>query len=219
MPPLHALLLDFDGVIAHTAPIVKQALWRFFREREMAILEKDFEEYNFSTKSLEQVCGVLRDIYGIQLDVHDVRKQIWDTQVQLMQQGCEYDPSLMLLLEACKQRNIRVAIGSNSIAGRIEWILKTMHIEWYFDTIVGAHDVVGHKPDPDVWIECAHRLGISHASCLVVDDGYPGLIAAQKCTMKSVYYSRYSWVDNQCIDIADYHADNFHDIADILFQK
>lgn len=136
MSPIRAILLDFDGVIAHTAPIVQQALWRFFREREIMILEKDFRDDGYAAKSLEQVCDIIAHKYNIVLDVADLRKQIWQTQVDLMNEGLISDPSLLVLLELCEKKNISVGIGSNSVSTRIEWILDTMHIRKYFQTIV-----------------------------------------------------------------------------------
>lgn len=106
MSHIRALLFDFDGVIAHTAPIVKQALWHFFREKEIVVLEKDFEEDGYATKSLEQVCDVIQNKYTITLDVHTLRSQIWNTQVQLMNEGLVFDPELLVLLEFCQQKNI-----------------------------------------------------------------------------------------------------------------
>ena len=37
-----AVLFDFDGVIAHTAPVFRQVMWNFFREREIRVMEEDF---------------------------------------------------------------------------------------------------------------------------------------------------------------------------------
>jgi beta-phosphoglucomutase-like phosphatase (HAD superfamily) len=102
-------------VIACTAPIVKKALWHFFREKEIAILEKDFEDDGYATKSLEQICDVIFTKYSIQIDVYTLRTQLWKTQVDLMNEGLVFDPALLVLLEFCQQKNIALGIGSNSI--------------------------------------------------------------------------------------------------------
>jgi len=216
MSHIRALLFDFDGVIAHTAQIVKQALWHFFREKEIAVLEKDFEEDGYATKSLEQVCHLIHAKYDIMLDVGVLRSQIWNTQVQLMNEWLVFDPELLVLLEFCQQKNISLWIGSNSIWTRIDWITDKMNIGHYFQTIVWAHDVKNHKPDPEVWIQCALNLGVSEDSCLVIDDGLPGLTGARECGMQSAYYHRYSSPEKQCLSIANYHTDSFSDIIKIL---
>jgi len=211
-----ALLFDFDGVIAHTTPIVQQALWRFFREKEIMILEKDFQEDGYATKSLEQVCDTIAQKYNITLDVTDLRKHIWNTQTDLMNEGLIFDHSLLLLLELCQRKNIPVGVGSNSVWTRIEWILDKMNIRWYFDTIIWAHDVVHHKPDPEVWIQCAAHLHVAHEKCLVIDDGYPGLLGARSCHMSTIYYHRYGSLDQQCLAISDFHTNSFDDIIKLL---
>jgi sugar-phosphatase len=96
------------------------------------------------------------------------------------------------------------------------WITDKMNMGHYFQTIVWAHDVTCHKPDPEVWIQCASNLDVSHWSCLVIEDGLPGLIGAQQCGMRSVYYHRYTSINTERLTIADYHTDNFGEIIKIL---
>jgi beta-phosphoglucomutase-like phosphatase (HAD superfamily) len=86
MSPIRAILFDFDGVIVHTAPIVKRALWYFFREKGFSIVEEDFETDNYVSKSLEQVCECLFQKYALALDINELRSGIWDTQLALMKE-------------------------------------------------------------------------------------------------------------------------------------
>lgn len=59
MLDFQAVLFDFDGVIAHTQPIMQQALWRFFHEKKMSVAEKEYEDDEWASKSLAQVCDIL----------------------------------------------------------------------------------------------------------------------------------------------------------------
>ena len=132
MKTFQAILFDFDGVIAHTQAIMQQALWKFFRDRQMAVAESDFEEDGWASKSLAQVCELLAKKNDIHLDVNYLRGEIWEAQVKLIDAGLESDPTLIPFLEYCRQSNIRLAIGSNSIRDRIEWVIKKMGIDHYF---------------------------------------------------------------------------------------
>lgn len=127
-----AVLFDFDGVIAHTRPIIQQALWAFFRERQIEVAESEYADNGWVTKSLEQICTMLRENHDIRLEAPDLRTEIWKTQLALMEAGLESDPTLIPFLEYCKNEGIRIAIGSNSGRSRIEWVLKKMGIEKYF---------------------------------------------------------------------------------------
>lgn len=63
MKPFQAVLFDFDGVIAHTAPAFRQALWTFLREKEIHAVEEDFSENGNFTKSLKQSVEFLKEKY------------------------------------------------------------------------------------------------------------------------------------------------------------
>jgi HAD superfamily hydrolase (TIGR01509 family) len=56
----------------------------------------------------------------------------------------------------------------------------------WFDAIVSADDVTRHKPDPDVFLEAARRLGVEPRFCLVFEDTDPGIEAARRACMESV---------------------------------
>lgn len=132
MKPFQAVFFDFDGVIAHTIPIFRQALFQFFREKELKVVESEFESDGWASKSLGQFCTILAERYDIHFEVNELRGQIWQAQVDLMNAGLESDPSLIPFLEYCKASGILVAIGSNSFRDRIEWVVKKMKIDEYF---------------------------------------------------------------------------------------
>ena len=136
MHNIQAVLFDFDGVIAHTIPIFRQAMFRFFREKKISITESDFENDGWASKSLAQFCAILSEQYDIHLEVQELRTQIWQTQVDLINAGLESDPSLIPFLEYCKASGIQIAIGSNSFRDRVEWVIKKMNIDTYF-----LHDI------------------------------------------------------------------------------
>lgn len=60
-------------------------------------------------------------------------------------------------------------------------------LEGWFDTIVTAEDTVNHKPEPDVFLEAARRLGVAPALCCVYEDSDLGIEAARRAGME--------WVD------------------------
>jgi beta-phosphoglucomutase-like phosphatase (HAD superfamily) len=127
-----AIFFDFDGVIAHTIPIFRQAMFRFFREKNLVVTESDFETDGWASKSLAQFCTILAEQYNIHLEVQELRTQIWQTQVDLINAGLESDPSLIPFLKYCKASDIQIAIGSNSFRDRVEWVIRKMSIDTYF---------------------------------------------------------------------------------------
>lgn len=219
-----AILFDFDGVIAHTQPIMQQALWKFFRDKKMAVAEQEYEDDEWASKSLAQVCDILRTKHDIHLEVDELRGNIWESQKSLFQAGLESDPTLLPLLEYCRQTGIKMAIGSNSIRDRVEWVLKLMKIDHYFldaehperwYMIVGANDITHHKPDPEVWLRCAEILEVDITRCIAIDDHLPGLTGAQKAWAHVIYYHRFDTPENSCVERAERSVKSFGDLLPI----
>lgn len=67
-----------------------------------------------------------------------------------------------------------------------EQILDHLAIRDWFDAIVSADEVERHKPNPDVFLEAARRLGVEPKHCLVYEDTDPGLEAARRAGMVHV---------------------------------
>jgi beta-phosphoglucomutase family hydrolase len=93
---------------------------------------------------------------------------------------------LELFLKKSKEAGIRMAIGSAAILFNIDFVLDGLHIRHYFDAIVSADDVTYSKPDPETYLQCAHKLGIAPKDCLVFEDAAKGVESAANAGMDCV---------------------------------
>lgn len=209
MKPFRAVLFDFDGVIAHTAPAFRQALWTFLREKQIQAVKEDFEENGNFTMSLRQSVEFLKEKYGYDIDLSELRARIGPIQIELLDKHLEFDPSLPLFLEHCNRQGIKIAIGSNAFTERITWVLEKMKIKEHFTVILGANDITHHKPDPEVWLRCAEELGVSITECMVLENGLPGLTGAKTCGARGIYYHRFDRPEKACLEIAEKSVESF----------
>jgi beta-phosphoglucomutase-like phosphatase (HAD superfamily) len=56
----------------------------------------------------------------------------------------------------------------------------------FFDPVVCRDDVVRGKPDPEMFLLCAERMGVAPERCLVFEDGEMGILAAASAGMQCV---------------------------------
>ncbi len=83
-----------------------------------------------------------------------------------------------------KYRNrLPMAIASGGIRENVDLELEILHIKDHFKVILTADDALKPKPEPDLFIEAARRLGIAPEKCQVFEDGDLGLEAARKAGM------------------------------------
>ena len=91
-------------------------------------------------------------------------------------------PGAMAFMEALRARGIKLAIGSSS--RNSPGILKSIGLEGYFDATADGNDISRSKPDPEVFLLAARRLGCAPEECLVVEDAEAGVSAALAGGMK-----------------------------------
>jgi beta-phosphoglucomutase len=91
-------------------------------------------------------------------------------------------PGVLDFTESLKQKGIKIAIGSSSKNSPA--ILKSIGLAEYFDATADGNDITKSKPDPEVFLLAAERLGIPPSECLVVEDADAGVEAALAAGMK-----------------------------------
>jgi beta-phosphoglucomutase family hydrolase len=92
-------------------------------------------------------------------------------------------PGLHELLGLARANGIRMAIGSAAIMFNIDFVLDNLNIRPYFDVLVSADDVQHSKPHPETYLQCAQRLGVEPAQCLVFEDAPKGVESAARAGM------------------------------------
>lgn len=90
-------------------------------------------------------------------------------------------PGATEIVSALRRRGIKTAIGSSS--RNTPMIVDRLGIRDLFDAIADGNDIRHSKPDPEVFLLAANRLGLPATACLVVEDAAAGLEAARKAGM------------------------------------
>lgn len=82
------------------------------------------------------------------------------------------------------------AIASAAPRENIETILEALSATHVFQGVVSAEDVHHGKPDPEVYLVAASRVGVSPDRCIVVEDAVAGVEGAHLAGMKSIGVNR-----------------------------
>ncbi len=90
----------------------------------------------------------------------------------------DVDPETLATLKQIKAMGIRTAIGSSS--KNTKFILERIGLSDFFDQIVDGTMIEHSKPDPEVFLLAAKKIGLPPAECGVVEDAYAGVEAAKR---------------------------------------
>jgi len=121
------------------------------------------------------------------------------------------------LLIRAKANNIGLAIGTAAIPANVDFILSNLKLWEYFPVIVTANDVTTSKPNPEVFLKAAEKLGVAPDRCVVFEDAPKGIEAARRAGMKAVGISSYHAVaelanDNVLCVVNDYTDEVLNDL-------
>ena len=78
------------------------------------------------------------------------------------------------------------AIASAAPRANIDAVLEALAATHIFQGIVSAEDVHRGKPDPEVYLTAAARVGVSPDRCIVVEDAVAGVEGARRAGMRSI---------------------------------
>ncbi len=90
------------------------------------------------------------------------------------------------LLQSLHDDRFKLAVGSSGPPENVAMVVDRIGGRELFAALVTATDVTRGKPDPQVFLIAAERLGVSPARCAVVEDAPLGITAALAAGMTAV---------------------------------
>lgn len=99
---------------------------------------------------------------------------------------CVAMPGAREALDLCESLGWKLALASNSPASLCRLVLERLGVVSRFHSIVSVDDVACGKPDPDIYLLAARRLGVEPRECLAFEDTPVGARAALAAGMRVV---------------------------------
>ncbi len=134
----------------------------------------------------------------------------------LTERGCPVLPGVRDWLERLREEGWRQAIASSAPRLNVDAMLNGAGIRAFFELAVAAEDVSAGKPDPQVFLTAAARLGVAPRCCVVVEDAAAGIEGARRAGMPSIGVSRDGkrlGATVEAASLADLPADTFANLV------
>ena len=185
---LKAVIFDLDGVVVDTVPIHFKAWKRMFGEYG---IEFSFEDYKRKVDGIPRMDGaraILTDLSQDELKQAAERKQGYFLEYLGTEEIPTYHTTVHLIEELQKE-GIKVAVISSS--RNCPRILQRIGLYDKLDTVISGADITKGKPDPQIFLMAADRLGAKYDECVVFEDAELGVEAAKRGKMRCVGIERY----------------------------
>jgi HAD superfamily hydrolase (TIGR01509 family) len=182
--PIQAVIFDLDGVLVDSEPN--------YLESERILLGAHGITFTAGMKvpyigmsTREMLARVVVE-FGLEAPLGTLVDQKNAIYLRLAAVHTPVNAPMRTLLELLHHHEYPLALASGSSAAAIEVVLSHTGLGSFFDVVVSADSVARGKPEPDLFLEAAQRLGVIPAACLVVEDSGYGVTAARRAGMRCI---------------------------------
>lgn len=191
--PLHAIIFDFDGVIADSERLHLRAYQDVLTADGLAISERDYFDRYLGYDDAGMFTALARD-QGWPMDqtrLEDLIARKSARYDELAAAGELLFPGAAAFITAAAAE-VPIAIASGALSHEIEDVLDRAGLRALFPVIVGADHTERSKPAPDPYLQAFARLQqvsgrtLDPARTVAIEDSHWGLEAARDAGLRLV---------------------------------
>ena len=163
-----AAIFDMDGLLIDSEP-----LWDRAELDVMASLGVDISRRN----ERQPWNGPSRQ---------EVVERVIARAISLVEETRPLLPGVREAVALCKEQGLLVGLASASPLHMLEKVLTMFDLRDSFDALASAEKLPYSKPHPQVYLDCAAKLGVDPLTCVALEDSVNGMIASKAARMRSI---------------------------------
>ncbi len=181
---MDAVIFDMDGVLADTESLHFDAVNKVLAPFGKRLPDEKNSEY--LGMDLPAFWEVMIEMFQLEAAARELAAVHADAVIQGILKGIQALPGVEQCVSGMLMRGLVLAVGTSSPRNVTEAVLEELGLRRTFKVVVTADDVPHGKPEPDIFLEASHRLGVSPEDCMVIEDSPKGLLAARRAGMFAV---------------------------------
>ena len=181
---IEAIIFDFDGVILDTETPDFETWQQEFRAEGVEFERSLWSQFIGGGPSWFDVPAHLEELAGHPIDPERIKERRRRYLARI--EAGPVLPGIAEYLAGAPELGLRVGIASSSSRKWVEGHLTSRGLIGHFSSITTRDDVAQVKPDPELYLESAERLGVSPRACVVIEDSFNGVTAAKRAGMACV---------------------------------
>ncbi len=177
--PVQAVVFDLDGLLVNTEQLYPLAAHELLGRRGRQFTPDLHQQ--MMGRPATAALAVLKDMHALPESLEELIDESATIFRGLLDDRLDLMPGVPELLARIEQAGLPKAVATSSGRGFAEEILGRMGLIERFRFLLCAEDVTRGKPDPEVYLKAADRIGVTPTRMMVLEDsvnGYRAGIAA-----------------------------------------
>jgi HAD superfamily hydrolase (TIGR01509 family) len=213
---LEAILFDCDGVIADSEECWNQIDREHLQFYGVPDYRGEYKQFVIG-KSFYLADAFYREKFGIEATIEEMMQQRTGVGKRFYSELIPTYEGAANVLQQLKEDGLKMALATSTVSTLIFPFLKRHGIDVYFDAIITGEMVKNGKPNPDIYLLAAERIGVKPENCLVVEDALAGLQAGNAAGCQTVAIPDPRWLDvSEFVGKSDYKVENLSMIPNLV---
>jgi HAD superfamily hydrolase (TIGR01509 family) len=203
-----AVIFDLDGVLADSEP-----WWNEIDSKLLAEYGVIYRgEYHRDVLGVSYRLAVefYKKAFGLSASVEELMRRRGEIATQFFANRVGLFPSTKTTLERLREMKLRLAVATSSVSASARPFLDRHELTPFFDVIVTGDEIERGKPDPDIYLRAAEKLGVGTEVCLVIEDALSGIAAGKAAGMRVAAIP-----DRRFVDVRDYEKEADYVLANL----
>lgn len=183
---IKAVIFDMDGVISDTQVIHAKTESELLKNYGIEMYPDEITRRYAGVADEKMFQEIFANAHQKMPALTQLVERKWRIMDELVRGNVKEIRGTREFIGSLQSYGLPLAVGSASRIAFIELVLKELDLRQRFDVITSAEEVEKGKPEPDLFLLAAKRLSIAPASCLVIEDGISGMIAARRAGMQCI---------------------------------
>lgn len=183
---LAAVIFDFDGVVIDSHHAHESSWFALADELGEELTRETFvATFGQRNETILPLLGWAAGDDSMRIRELGDRKEALYREF-LRTEGISPLPGVVALLKDLDRHGIPRVIGTSTPRENVRCVLELTGLADAFQDIAASEDVSRGKPDPEVFLKAAAKLGVEPGRCVVIEDAHVGIRAARSAGMKAV---------------------------------
>jgi beta-phosphoglucomutase len=169
-------IFDMDGVIVDNAEWHLEAFAEFGKRHGLVQTKEEYIKYFGNTNQT-----IMNSLFRTQLSSYKSEELANEKEViyrELYRPFIKPVGGLPAFLEYASMHNIPIALATSAPNENVNFTLEATGLKKYFNIISDSSMVKHGKPDPEIYLLTAAKLGVQPSDCVVFEDSIAGIQSA-----------------------------------------
>lgn len=212
---IRAVIFDFDGLLVDSETLFHRVYAEILADHGHPFTRDDYSA-GYAGRPVPAIARAFVTDFKLPLSSEEVARRIHADEAALRAEGVPLKPGARELLDHLKARGYGIGVASSAQRPRAMNVLEQHGLVDFFAASAFAEDISRGKPDPEVFLLAAARLGIDPSECLVLEDSTMGIEAAANAGMRVICIPDMQAPDEEHRAMATAVLDGLNDVIGFL---